>query len=402
MPRPKKDRIVNGTKLRDNLYTDPSGRDNHWRIILSSGRTKIFQADSAEEANQVAEWAEKNESQLEKSLPKLDKSNQIFNEVMAFIETKEAEDPKLINLPSWKSQRKKFLLGFSKHFSETTLHDLTFKAMREWWSNFTYHAQHKRRPIFTEFFNELLSDEMLPAMNWNPFVIKSGRPFLKYKPVSEKKRRRLSPKAFKKIYEEAGNANKEFLQIAMVLSLLTTMRRGDICALTFDEHVTENHLRKIINKSEAQKGTAHASALSWNLQEHKALRSVINKARKLSLKNARCPYLISYKYEKFFKGEEKSHHYQVLPNYLTKEFRAIRNRLFKLGKIDKASSTSTFHEVRSLASHLFDKSGENIEDVQELLAHSDKKMTQHYQSGHETEWKEIKITLADQLLKQII
>jgi integrase len=165
--------------------------------------------------------------------------------------------------------------------------------------------------------------------------------------------------------------------------------------------VTDTHLKKVINKSEAQKGSTNASALSWNLSDHQLLRKTINKARELSFKNARCPFLVSYKPQRNYntKGEVKTHHFQVLPNFLTLQFRIIRNRLYQLGKIDEAASTTTFHEIRSLASHLLEKAGEDITDVQTLMAHSDPKMTKQYQAGHEQEFTEIKISLNENFLK---
>ena len=45
----------------------------------------------------------------------------------------------------------------------------------------------------------------------------------------------------------------------------------------------------------------------------------------------------------------------------------------------------TFHEVRSLSAHLYKKAGQDQKLIQDLMAHSSGKMTEHYQAGHEIE-----------------
>ena len=54
----------------------------------------------------------------------------------------------------------------------------------------------------------------------------------------------------------------------------------------------------------------------------------------------------------------------------------------------------TFHEVRSLASNQFDQAGYRVDQVQELMAHTDEKITKEtYQSGHQIQWTRIDLVL---------
>jgi integrase len=60
----------------------------------------------------------------------------------------------------------------------------------------------------------------------------------------------------------------------------------------------------------------------------------------------------------------------------------------------------TFHEIRGLSSHLYKQAGYKISAVQELMAHTDEKMTRHYQAGHETHWTEIDLNLPKEVLSR--
>ncbi|MCY4044950.1 MAG: tyrosine-type recombinase/integrase [Cellvibrionales bacterium] len=394
-----KTRTHQGVALHKNLYPNQYGIEDKWRVKLPDGSFKSFTAKDANEANKLAQWAIENADTFKQQKPNIDDDCLLMPAVLRFIKDKEDEDPKLKNKYSWTNQRIPALKSFARYHADVPLYKLNFKDhMRPWWKQLTHHAQHSRKALFREFFNDLLADDLLPAMPYNPFLKESSKPFLKYKIKPEKKRARLPLEVFQKIYEQAGKQKAEFLQIAMMISLLTTMRRGDLVALRFDKHIENNQLKKSISKSEKQKGEFHGSNLVWDLSHHTLLKATINKARELSLKNRRCPYIISKRAERDIKSPQKSHPHQVLPNYLTTRFGLIRDQLVGAGAIDEIYATTSFHEIRSLGSHLLKTSGNDIEDIQELMAHSDKSMTQHYLKGHEKEWTPIEINIDETVL----
>lgn len=53
----------------------------------------------------------------------------------------------------------------------------------------------------------------------------------------------------------------------------------------------------------------------------------------------------------------------------------------------------SFHEVRALGSHLYERAGYEVNEVQELMAHTDEIMTKRYQAGFETRWTEINLRM---------
>jgi integrase len=74
------------------------------------------------------------------------------------------------------------------------------------------------------------------------------------------------------------------------------------------------------------------------------------------------------------RSKEVSHPTQVAPDYLSRSFSALRD---KIGLCDHLpmEERPTFHEIRALAAHLFDSQGI---DPQARMAHSDAKSTKIY------------------------
>ncbi|XZZ71745.1 hypothetical protein ACJJIB_05545 [Microbulbifer sp. JMSA008] len=96
-----------------------------------------------------------------------------------------------------------------------------------------------------------------------------------------------------------------------------SMHCADICVLNFVEH-----LRKTINKSEAKWVSFAANHLSFNLQK---LGKLISRARELSLRNYRRPYILSHTPKQRRTGKTKEYVYQVSPGRLSDMFTKARN-----------------------------------------------------------------------------
>ncbi|USD22361.1 site-specific integrase [Microbulbifer variabilis] len=58
----------------------------------------------------------------------------------------------------------------------------------------------------------------------------------------------------------------------------------------------------------------------------------------------------------------------------------------------------SFHEVPSLASDRFKRMGYDVQSVQQLMAHTDERVTQSYQAGHDIDYEEISIYLDRQAI----
>ena len=105
------------------------------------------------------------------------------------------------------------------------------------------------------------------------------------------------------------------------------------------------------------------------------------------------PYIIHHKPTRRNPDNSKEHWSQILPNYLSGQLREIRNELALFTCLEK-EERPTFHEIRALGSHLYEKTGYSDEDyVQPLMAHADIAMTKKYQSGHEIKWTRVRADL---------
>ncbi|QFT53779.1 hypothetical protein [Microbulbifer sp. THAF38] len=147
------------------------------------------------------------------------------------------------------------LKPFGEDFESIPVHKAKLADLRKWRESLTFHQQHARRAEFNKFFNFLMT-EGLCKLESNPFATADDRPRLLEKGKLVKKRQRLTLEAYWTIYEKTGELGYEALQVAMGISMLTTMRRADICELNFEKHLQGEHLRKTINKSEAQRAVS--------------------------------------------------------------------------------------------------------------------------------------------------
>ncbi|OVV00020.1 integrase [Klebsiella quasipneumoniae subsp. quasipneumoniae] len=95
--------------------------------------------------------------------------------------------------------------------------------------------------------------------------------------------------------------------------------------------------------------------------------------------NVASPFVVHRIHERQVKrSKEASHPTQVVRDYLSRSFSAVRD---KQGLYDKLTMDErpTFHEIRALAAHLFDQQGIG---PQGRMAHSDAKSTKIYTQNH--------------------
>src|SRR5690606_27877868 len=157
-----------------------------------------------------------------------------------------------------------------------------------------------------------------------PFTLADDRPRLYIAGKPQKQRQKLSLGEFWAIYDSAGKLGYECLQIAMGISLTTFMRQDDILQLRLKDDLENDLLKKVISKSFHQRGAVSAARLMWDTGNYELLRQLIRRAREMSLKNARCPFVVSHRPLVRLPSDQKEHPHQVLPRRLQDMFAESR------------------------------------------------------------------------------
>ncbi|MDA0109045.1 tyrosine-type recombinase/integrase [Vibrio sp. La 4.2.2] len=206
----------------------------------------------------------------------------------------------------------------------------------------------------------------------------------KRKPKEEKQRQRLTIAEYKAIWSIAP----QWMRIAMDLSLETTHAVNEICAMKY-EHIT------LLDKPVMENGVEVYGYLRIHRQKVKgkeASRVVIPVTRSLlniieaSKDNINSPYVVHRMPEK--RSNEMSqycdHITQVNRKYLSRFFSKLRDQA-KVKSSIPSESRPTYHEIRGLSIHLYDKAGH---DPQARAAHTDSRSTKIYKEGHE-KWVQV-------------
>ncbi len=403
MPRPRKPRIVNGAALADNLYPDNKGRPNHYRYRRADGSFRGFSAPSVEVANQLAIEANALRDTVTPQGKPAPGRDQLAYYAPLYIAYRERIDPAISGKPSWRN-RAYAIHQAAEHFNSLPIGKLDWGHLQSWWDALTPAQQKLRHAEFRRWFNWLMAQGLLPRLDYNPFTTADDRPRLILKQTPTKRRQPLTLDGYWRIYHAAGDIGYHALQIAMGISLYTTYRREDIVTLRWDEHLRDRTLRLVIGKSESQKGTARAARHEWDLDRHPLLAQLINRARELSLKNQRCPYIISHTPERRQRTTSKDHYAQVTPERLTRMFSEAAAAAASAAQRDgqpqlaRSLTATTFHEVRGLSSALHRLAGYSTEEIQSLMAHENKSTTLGYQDGHELPYSRMEMTLPDGVL----
>jgi len=394
--RPKKQRCVDGIALAENLY--PANRPNYWRYLRPDGTFKYFTAVGADKANKIAAYNNARRDQMPAAKQKNNTGrDQLSYWVPLYTAYRERLDPKLPVKNSWQN-RKGALKAMGESLDNTPVGRITHDIISGWWEQLTHHQQKQRHAECRKLFNWLMGQGLLPRLDYNPFTTADDRPRLYLSGKAEKSRLPLTIDEFWKTYDAAGKLKYDCLQIAMGISLTTFMRESDICGLIIDEHLRDNLLQRVIGKSAAQRGTAKAARLSWNQTNYELLRQLIARGMALSLKNQRCPYLISHQPKQKRRGKTKTHTHQVTPRRLISMFAEARKLANVHTDCPEGRSPATFHEIRGLASAMAAKSGYKLEQIQRAMAHGDPNTTRGYQNEHDLPYDAVPITLTVDVL----
>lgn len=198
--------------------------------------------------------------------------------------------------------------------------------------------------------------------------------------TKDKKRQRLSLDHFMAIRRAA----EPWLRTAMDLALQTTYARLEVSRIKYSIREPKNggcvwfeqpengiYGTLYIHRQKVQKKEASHVAIPIGDE----LQRIIDNSRD----NVASPYVVHRIPERQVKrSKEVSHPTLVAPDYLSRSFSAVRDQLGLCNHLTM-DERPTFHEIRALAAHLFDKQGI---DPQGRMAHSDAKSTKIYTQNH--------------------
>ena len=203
--------------------------------------------------------------------------------------------------------------------------------------------------------------------------------------TDEKKRQRLSFEHFMAIRRAAA----PWLRTAMDLALQTTHARLEVSRIRYSIREPKDGICGCIWFEQQQNGIygmlyIHRQKVQKKEASHVAipigdeLKRIIDNSRD----NVASPYVVHRIPKRNVKrSKEVSHPTQVAPDYISRSFSAVRDKLGLCNHL-AMEERPTFHEIRALAAHLFDKQGI---DPQGRMAHSDAKSTKIYTKNH-TNW----------------
>lgn len=278
------------------------------------------------------------------------------------------------------------LARIKNHFPDRELHSITTAEIAALLETETRSEYPKIKSVLVRMFVYAKEQGWYPSQWPNPAGETGNRR------GKEKDRERMSVPQYEAIYQRAP----AWLQRTMATALYTLLRRGDLARLRLDDtdpnyFLRDNVLHAIPQKSKTRKRKGGPSRLRWDLREHPHLATLVHEARIESMALGRCPFMICTKPERITAAAKavKVHHAQVLPARISRalaEARALAIAETDLFEGYTAEQLPGLHEIRALGSWLLKKSKADQKAVSELMAHTDEKMTEGYQSDHEEEW----------------
>lgn len=187
---------------------------------------------------------------------------------------------------------------------------------------------------------------------------------------NRKRRQPLDAAAFRDIHAQAD----PLLQLAMEISLVTTLARNELCQLRHDDF-RDGWLYVVRDKTAADSDRAFIRIrITPELEAFQA------RARRLD--DIASPYLLHRRPDRMQRRwlAGKAHWSQVTPDYLTRLFADARDRVPRFAALPERERPS-LHEVRGLASRLAKARGLATDRIRALMAHADEKTTRIYLEG---------------------
>lgn len=298
-----------------------------------------------------------------------------------------------------------WLNKFARELGRISTSELSNAILQDWWyarNDFSTpeyrksgHTQRAMRPVLREFVGHMKRNGTL--LNIDNVFNPASESYIK--PLGKVKiRKHITLKQFEQVKEIAIKQGKQWLANAMDVSLLTGLRRGDICRLTFDGNLSNGVLKTIIGKSHSQNQIDPAS-LYWTLSEHPELANVIARCeatrnqclRKTKGNSETRPaiHIIHDPYTRIKTTKDKIHSSQITESHLSHTFRDIANLVPSIAAMP-SEERPTFHEIRALHINVQVEDGEGLETARKSVGHRSDNTTRKYNSGHSIVFKEAK------------
>ncbi|AMH18656.1 recombinase [Hafnia paralvei] len=284
------------------------------------------------------------------------------------------EKPAQSTLADWNND----LVRVKEYFSDIAACDINLEHVNGFIAR--YHTAssanvQNRKVLFLKKIFSYAMDESL--MFDNPATRK------KMRRTDQKQRRRLSLDDYMRIRGAAAL----WLRTAMDLALQTAQARLEVSRIKYSIKEPKEGLCGCVWLPCEQNGVfgtlyIHRQKVKHKEASHVAipighqLKEIIESSRD----NIASPYVVHRLPDKRSNdiSKEVKHPTQVAPDYLSRAFSALRDQV-GVGENLPMEQRPTFHEIRALAAHLFEKQGI---DPQARMAHSDAKSTKIYTQDH--------------------
>ncbi|MFM1346607.1 phage integrase SAM-like domain-containing protein [Yersinia proxima] len=289
------------------------------------------------------------------------------------------EKPSASTLADWKSDAERV----KEFFNDISSCDIELEHVNAFIHHFHSEASANVQNRKVSFLKKLFSyavDESL--MFDNPATRK------KMRRVEGKKRQRLSLEQLIAIRCAADL----WLRTAIDIALQTTHARLEVSRIRYSIKEPKNGICGCVWFEQPANGIHGIMYIHRQKVQHKEashvaipigteLKRIIDDSRD----NVASPFIVHRIPERNNKrSKEVSHPTQVAPDYLSRSFSKLRDKLGIAANLD-IDERPTFHEIRALSAHLFDNQGV---DPQARMAHSDAKSTKIYTQNH-IEWVEV-------------
>lgn len=366
--------------LPDLLYFDKA--TGVYRFTLVTGKRKSLGSDRAMAIAIAREYNNRMRPETSVSIDSLIReSGGIQGEALPFAEhidrimerTIKDEQPSESTRDDWNNDA----IRVKEFFDKIPACDIELEHVnayiKEYHADASANVQNRKVSFLKKLFSYAVDESLMLD---NPATRK------KMRRIEEKKRQRLSFDNFMAIRRTAA----PWLRTAMDLALQTTHARLEVARIRYSIREPKNGICGCVWLEQPENGIygtlyIHRQKVQKKEASHvaipigKELKRIIDDSRD----NVASPFVVHRIPDRQVKrSKEVSHSTQVAPDYLSRSFSSLRDKLGLYNHLGM-EERPTFHEIRALAAYQFDIQGI---DPQGRMAHSDAKSTKIYTSNH--------------------
>lgn len=299
-----------------------------------------------------------------------------FGDLLKMYKEKHQDDP------HYKKTEKSFFDRFIKHFKdETILSSIEYVDLENFRDNLKKTLGRNNRPLSKSTINSYMSclSKMFKMAKRNKLIGKNpfhGEDSLRFNKLNNKRQRFLTREEAKRLF----NASPIHLQHIIECALYTGMRKGNILGLKWNQIrdgwiylECENDAKtgqELIPVSNAMQDLLDRIKASGESNTEKKINVLDMKGKPVERKKEKSEYVFLYK------GKP-------IDDCKTALIKACKDSNIPYGRY--TPSGITFHDLRHSFGSLLAETGVHIKTMQDLMTHSDIKMTERYtHMGDET------------------